>query len=109
MPQHKETGGPTPRNGYVPRNTPKGGGKGTPHNSRARNTPASAGRGPQPRGTTPRPTGDAMSNTQPHEVVDPIVVGPMGDSGTTKSVTTSKVPTGGRPLRGKNLTTNPFK
>jgi len=106
----KLTSGQTPREGYESRDTPKGGGKGTPHNSSARNTPASAGRGPQPAGSRPRPdTGDAMSNTQPHDTVDPIVVGPSGDSGTTKSVTTSKVPTGGRPLRGTNLKSNPFK
>ena len=86
----KMTSGPAPRGDYVPRNTPKGGGRGTPENASARNTPASAGRGPQPRSTKPRATGDAMSNTQPHDTVDPIVVGPTGDSGTTKSVTTRR-------------------
>lgn len=37
---------------------------------------------PTPEGASPRETGDAMSNDQPSNTVDPVAVGPTGESKT---------------------------
>lgn len=96
-------GGPTPDKGYKPRST---GDHLTPESATPRSTPSQRGGRIRPERTKPRATGDAMSNTLPHNQVDPIVIGPTGDSKSTVNPIPGKS-TGGKPPRGKNV--NPLK
>ena len=91
--------GPTPREGWKPRET---GDYLTPENATPRATTTRDGGKIRPEGTQARISGDPMSNTMPTNTVDPVAVGPMGDSG-TQSPFGQGFSKAGDPVAGKNI------